>query len=252
MAIPILSSEEIRKMRAAGKAAAKVLDFIAPYVQKGVSTEILNTLCHEHIVNNGDIPAPLNYHGFPKSICTSINNVICHGIPSEKEILKDGDILNIDVTVIKDGYYGDTSRMFCIGNVSSKAKKLVERTEKAMYRGISTVKPGAKINDIGVAIQKYVSKFNYGIVRDFTGHGIGSVFHTDPSVLHYDPGHPGIILRTGMAFTVEPMINESPNWESVIDKSDKWTVRTKDGALSAQFEHTILVTETGYEILTLS
>lgn len=250
MAIPILSSGEIQKMRIAGKAAAEVLDFIAPHVREGVSTETLNTLCHEYIVGNGDIPAPLNYHGFPKSICTSINNVICHGIPSEEEILRDGDILNIDITVIRDGYYGDTSRMFCIGNVSEKAKKLVERTEKAMYRGISAVKPGARLNDIGIAIEKYISQFQYGIVRDFTGHGIGSVFHTDPAVLHYDTKRPGPLLRPGMVFTIEPMINESRRWQSVIDNNDGWTVRTTDGALSAQYEHTILVTETGYEILT--
>lgn len=232
--------------------AAKVLDFITPYVQEGVSTEKLDLLCHTFILDHGCIPAPLNYHGFPKSICTSINNVICHGIPFEYDILANGDIINIDITVIKDGYHGDTSRMFLVGEVDPAAKLLVDRTYKAMMKGVEAVKPGANFNDIGKAIEKYISKFEYGIVQDYTGHGIGKVFHAEPPVLHYDRGYPAARIEEGMAFTVEPMINGSPNYKTELDKNDGWTVRTTDGALSAQFEHTILVTPSGHEILTLS
>jgi methionyl aminopeptidase len=251
MPIPILSNKEIKKMRSAGHMAAKVLKFIQKYVQPGVSTLSLDTLCHNFIKDNKCIPAPLNYRGFPKSICTSINNIVCHGIPSEKDILQEGDIINIDITVIKDGYHGDTSRTFFVGNVNQKAKLLVKRTEEAMNRGISVVKPGAVINDIGKAIEKYISKFPYGIVRDFTGHGIGKKFHDDPTVLHYDTGTPGPKMREGMAFTIEPMINASTQWKVQVDPHDKWTVRTIDHSLSAQFEHTLLVTSSGHEILTL-
>jgi len=250
MSIPILTPEERKKMRIAGRAAASVLDFITPYVREGVSTEEINTLCHTYIVENGWIPAPLNYHGFPKSICTSINNVVCHGIPSKNDILQNGDIINIDVTVIVDGYHGDTSRMFGVGNISEADTLLIDRTKKAMIRGIQTIRDGSNLNDIGRAIEKYISKFQYGIVRDFTGHGIGKTFHAEPSVVHYDPGHPGVKLREGMALTVEPMINGSKHWETIVDPYDKWTVRTIDGAKSAQWEHTVLVTKKGYEILT--
>lgn len=251
MPIPILTSEEIKKMRVAGKAAASVLDMITPYVQEGVSTGELNRICHEYILENGWIPAPLNYHGFPKSICTSINNVICHGIPSEKEKLLHGDIVNIDITVIVDGYHGDTSRMFAVGDIAPEDELLIKRTKEAMMRGIGVVKPGVSLNEIGKTIEKYISKFNYGIVKDFTGHGIGKDFHCDPHVHHYYPGYSGPRLEAGMAFTVEPMLNATPHWEALVDKNDKWTVRTKDGAKSAQWEHTILVTPKGYEILTL-
>jgi methionyl aminopeptidase len=252
MHIPILTPEEQKKMRTAGRIAAKVLDYIAPFVRAGVSTEELDRLCHNFILENGCTPAPLNYHGFPKSICTSINDVICHGIPSEKDILKNGDIVNIDITVIKDGYHGDTSRMFLVGEAYENARLLVERTKKAMLRGISIVKPGIRFDEIGKTIEKYISKFEYGIVRDFTGHGIGKEFHCQPSVLHYHSKKKMPKMEAGMSFTIEPMINGSMHWESVVDKNDGWTARTIDGALSAQFEHTILVTENGHEILTLS
>jgi len=252
MNIFIKTQEEIKKMRVAGKLAAKVLDFIEPYVKEGVSTEELNKLCHDYIVENGAIAAPLNYHGFPKSICTSINNIVCHGIPSEKDILKDGDIVNVDITVIKEGFHGDTSRMFLVGNVSEENKILVERTHTAMMRGIEVIKPGVFLNEIGKAIEKYVQKFDYGIVQDFTGHGIGRQFHEDPPVCHYDLGMTGPRLQAGMCFTVEPMINATNEWKVDVDEEDKWTVYTQDNAMSAQWEHTILVTKDGYEILTLS
>ncbi len=248
--IPILTAEEIKKMRIAGKLAARLLDYIAPFVVEGVSTAKLDQLCHEFIIEHGAIPAPLNYRGFPKSICTSINDVICHGIPSETEILKNGDVINVDVTVIKDGYHGDTSRMFLIGEVADDTKLLVERTKKAMEKGIAVVKPGARFNDIGKAIEKYISKFDYGIVQDFTGHGVGKRFHEEPAIFHYDTGRAGARMEVGMCFTIEPMINASSNWREVTDSADGWTARTVDGAISAQFEHTILVTPNGFEILT--
>lgn len=238
-------------MRSAGRMGARVLDFITPHVKEGVSTEELDRLCHNFIIENGCIPAPLNYHGFPKSICTSINDVICHGIPSKTDILKHGDIVNIDITVIKEGYHGDTSRMFLVGEASEAARLLVERTKKAMHRGISAVKPGARFGEIGEEIEKYISKFEYGIVRDFTGHGIGTKFHTEPSILHY-ANNDKRKMEPGMAFTIEPMINGSTQDGSIVDKEDGWTARTADGALSAQFEHTVLVTPNGHEILTLS
>ncbi|MBI5414119.1 type I methionyl aminopeptidase [Candidatus Peregrinibacteria bacterium] len=251
MGITIKSPDEIKKMRVAGRAAASVLDFITPFVKEGASTLEINDRCHEYITKNGWISAPLNYRGFPKSICTSINEVVCHGIPSETDILKNGDIVNVDVTIIRDGFHGDTSCMFLIGEVSEEAKLLVERTKKAMMKGIEVIKPNIFLNEIGKAIEKYVSKFGYGIVRDFTGHGIGRAFHEDPHVLHYDSGQKGPRLEAGMTFTVEPMINISKNWKIIVDPKDKWTVRTVDGALSAQFEHTVLVTGKGVEILTI-
>ena len=250
MNIPIKTKDEIQKMRSAGKFAAEILDFITPFVLPGVSTEELNRRCHEYIVDHGSIPAPLHYRGFPKSICTSINEVVCHGIPSATDIVREGDILNIDVTVIKDEYHGDTSRMFLGGACSEEAQLLVSRTQKALMKGIDAVKPGVFLNEIGKAIEKYISKFEYGIVRDFTGHGIGKKFHEDPQILHYDSGQSGPRLEAGMTFTIEPMINASPNWEVEVDADDQWTVRTKDNALSAQWEHTVVVTEKGSEILT--
>jgi len=252
MSIPILDTGEIKKMRAAGTAAASVLQFIEPQVQAGISTDKLNQLCHQFITQNGWLSAPLNYKGFPKSICTSINSVVCHGIPSAQDILQDGDIINIDITVIRDGYHGDTSRTFLVGVVDPKVKLLVERTEKAMLRGIDIVKPGVSFSKIGQTIEKYAQKFNYGIVRDYTGHGIGRMFHAEPTILHYDDGKPTVKMRAGMCFTIEPMINLSSSWQTVLDKKDGWTVRTADGTVSAQFEHTVLVTEKGAEILTLS
>ena len=243
---------EIEKMRAAGKLAAETLDMIAEHVKPGVSTEELNTLCHEFIVSRGAIPAPLNYRGFPKSICTSKNEVICHGIPSEKDILQDGDIVNIDVTAIVDGFHGDTSRMYYVGNVSPQRKKLVQDTYEAMMLGISTVRSGSMLSDIGKAIQEFAEAKGYSVVRDYCGHGIGRIFHEQPMVLHYDAKDPRLDmkLRKGMTFTVEPMINIG-TYEG-ITLEDDWTVITADGKDSAQFEHTIVVTETGYELLTQS
>ncbi len=251
MQIVIKNSEEIYKIKKASKLAAEVLVYIKPFVKIGVSTEELNQLCHDFIIENDAIPAPLNYHGFPKSICTSINNVVCHGIPSEKEILKDWDILNIDITVIKDWYHWDTSKMFCVGNISQKAQMLVARTEKALKKGIEAVRPGMDFSIIGKTIEKYISKFNYGIVRDFTGHGIGTDFHEDPYILHYGCDHYNIRMEEWMIFTIEPMINASEKWQVETDEKDKWTVRTTDWALSAQFEHTVLVTKNWSKVLTI-
>ncbi|HAQ60955.1 TPA: type I methionyl aminopeptidase [Candidatus Delongbacteria bacterium] len=247
--IKIKDRSEITKMRNAGKLAARVLEFIAPYVKEGQSTGNLNDLCHEFIINNGAVPAPLNYHGYPKSICTSVNNIVCHGIPDKDQILKSGDIVNVDITVILDGYFGDTSSTFMIGNVSESARLLVERTENAMYRGIEAVKPDAYLFEVGRAIEKYISKIGYSIVREYGGHGIGSEFHEDPHVYHFYTTLNKIRLKPGMCFTVEPMINEG-RYEVITSKKDGWTVKTKDNSLSAQFEHTVLVTEQGYEILT--
>ena len=242
-------------MKIACKLASEVLDYITPYVKSGVSTDKLNNLCHEYMVfNQKTIPAPLNYSPpghppFPKSICTSVNHVICHGIPSEK-ILKKGDSLNIDITVIKDGFHGDCSRMFHVGDPTIKALKLSNVTYEAMWRGIEVIKPGKKLGDIGYEIQSYAESEGFSIVREFCGHGIGLNFHEDPQVLHYGKKNTGIELKPGMTFTVEPMVNEGkPNIRIL---SDQWTVVTKDKKLSAQWEHTVLVTDGGYEVLTLS
>ncbi len=250
MKITIHKEEDFKKMREAGRLAAEVLDFITDFVQIGTTTEELNKLCHDKIIASGAIPAPLNYKGFPKSICTSINHVVCHGIPNDKP-LKDGDILNIDVTVILDGWYGDSSRMFYLGNVSTKAKRLVQVTYEALMLGIEQVKPGAFLGDIGEAIQTYVEKQNFSVVRDYCGHGIGRVFHTDPNVVHYGKKGTGIELQEGMFFTIEPMINAG-NYETILSKHDGWTVTTRDKSLSAQFEHTVGVTRDGFEIFTKS
>ena len=248
--IYIKNKYDIEMMRKAGKLAAKLLNYISPFVKEGVSTLYLDNLCEEFTKKHGAISAPLNYNGFPKSICTSINNVVCHGIPSEKEILKDGDIINIDVTVKLGGYYGDTSRTYLIGNVSEEAKYLVRRTENAMYRGIKEVKPGKYLYEVGKAIEKYISKFSYSIVRDFVGHGIGKNFHEEPQVYHHYSLRNKIRLQEGMIFTVEPMINMGKSYEVKVSSEDGWTVTTEDGSLSAQFEHTVLVISKGAEILT--
>ncbi len=248
--ITIHKPEDFEKMRVSGKLAASVLDFITDYVKPGVTTLELNDLCHDMIIKNGAIPAPLGYRGYPKSICTSINHVICHGIPDEKK-LKDGDIINIDVTVIVDGWHGDTSRMYYVGKPSIKAKRLVEVTYESMMLGISQVKPGANINNIGTAIENYIKKFGYSSVRDYCGHGIGRIFHTEPSITHFHDPNQKLILEPGMFFTVEPMINAGTH-ETKLNPIDGWTVTTRDRELSAQFEHTVAVTETGYEIFTLS
>ena len=236
-------------MRKAGQLAAECLDFITPYVKPGVSTDELNTLCHDWTLERGAVPAPLNYRGFPKSICTSINHVVCHGIPGDK-VLVDGDIINIDVTVILDGWYGDTSRMFYAGKPSIKAQKLVETTFECLWRGIEMVRPGATLGDIGHAIQSYAEKKRYSVVRDFCGHGLGRVFHDAPNVMHFGRPGEGEVLREGMFFTIEPMINAGKLDVKIL--ADGWTAVTKDRSLSAQFEHSLGVTADGYEIFTLS
>lgn len=248
MPITLKTPAEIEKMRVAGKLAAEVLEMIEPYVQPGVSTEGLNQICHDYIVNvQQAIPAPLNYHGFPKSICTSINHVVCHGIPGPKK-LKSGDIVNIDITVIKEGFHGDTSKMFFVGEAPEYAKRLVQITQECLYVGIAMVKPGVLLGDIGAAIQTHAEKNNYSVVREYCGHGIGQGFHEDPQVLHYGTKGTGIKIEEGMTFTIEPMINLGKRHVKLL--GDGWTVVTKDHKLSAQWEHTIAVTEGGYEILT--
>jgi len=245
----IKNSIEIEKMRVAGNLASKVLIMIEEHVKPGISTEELNDICHNFIINDLDcIPAPLNYRGFPKSICTSINHQVCHGIP-DKRILKKQDILNIDITVIKDGYHGDTSKMFFIGKPSIQAKRLVELTYDALKIGIKTVKPGATIGDIGHNIQAFAEKNHCSVVREYCGHGIGKEFHEEPQILHYGKKGKGIKLEEGMTFTIEPMINFGKKEVKLLP--DNWTVVTKDHSLSAQWEHTILVTKDGYEVLTM-
>jgi methionyl aminopeptidase len=248
--IKIHDEAEFAGMRRAGRLGAEVLDFITPHVVPGVTTERLDRLCHDFILDHGATPAPLNYRGFPKSICTSINHVVCHGIPGDRK-LADGDIINIDVTPILDGWHGDTSRMYLVGDhVGVKARKLVDVTYEAMMRGIGAVRPGAFLGDIGAAIQTHAEANRFSVVRDFCGHGVGRVFHDAPSILHYGRRGEGLQLREGMIFTVEPMINAG-RWEVKI-LSDGWTAVTKDRSLSAQFEHSIGVTATGHEIFTLS
>ncbi|AIL64941.1 Methionine aminopeptidase [Rickettsiales bacterium Ac37b] len=248
--ITIHNQSDFISMRNAGKLAAEVLDYITEFVVPGVTTLELNNLCHNKIVENGAIPAPLNYRGFPKSICTSINHVICHGIPDERKLIA-GDILNIDITVILDGWYGDTSRMYWVGEPSIKAQRLTQITYDSMMLGIEQVKPGATLGDIGYAIQTYAEKHNYSVVRDYCGHGIGRVFHGSPNILHYGKKGKGLVLEEGMFFTIEPMINAGKP-ETKLNNQDGWTVTTRDRSLSAQFEHTLGVTKDGYEIFTLS
>lgn len=249
MAVSIKTEDEILKMRVAGRLAAEVLTMITPHVKAGITTDELDKICHNYIVDVQDaIPAPLNYHGFPKSICTSVNHVICHGIPGDKK-LKEGDIINIDITVIKDGYHGDTSMMFHIGKTSIIAQRICANAREAMLIGIDLVKPGIQLGDIGHAIQKHAEAQNFSIVREYCGHGIGNVFHEDPQVLHYGEPGTGLVLEAGMIFTIEPMVNVGKR--HIKQLPDKWTVVTKDRSLSAQWEHTILVTNEGHEILTL-
>src|SRR5437868_6512009 len=248
--ITLYNPQDFPGMRAAAKLAAETLDMITAHVRPGVTTAELDKLCHEFVRAHGATPAPLGYRGYPKSICTSINHVVCHGIPSDRKLL-DGDILNIDVTVILDGWHGDTSRMFFVGErIPLKARKLVEVTYEAMMRGIAVVRPGAHIGAIGDAIQRYAESHRYSVVRDFCGHGVGRIFHDAPSILHYGRPEDGPIMREGMFFTVEPMINAGRYEVKVL--SDGWTAVTKDRSLSAQFEHTVGVTATGYEIFTIS
>ncbi|MBW9259845.1 MAG: type I methionyl aminopeptidase [Candidatus Thiodiazotropha sp. (ex. Lucinisca nassula)] len=249
MGVTIKTAQEIEKMRQAGKLAAEVLEMIAPHVQPGVTTLELDRICHDYIVDQQQaIPAPLNYRGFPKSICTSVNQVVCHGIPNEKR-LKKGDIVNIDITVIKNGYHGDTSKMFTVGQPSILAKRLIDVTQDALWLGINKVEPGCRLGDIGNAIQTFVENHHYSVVREYCGHGIGKDFHEDPQVLHYGQSGTGMVLQPGMCFTIEPMVNAGK--QQVKLKPDGWTVITRDRSLSAQFEHTILVTENSFEVLTL-
>jgi len=255
MTIHIKNSQEIEKMRVAGKLASEVLDFITPFVKPGITTDEIDKLCHDYMVNvQNTIPAPLNYAPdghtpYPKSICTSINHQICHGVPGPKA-LKEGDIVNIDVTVIKDGFHGDTSRMFLLGETSIQAKRLCKLTYEAMWLGIQVVKPGAKLGDIGFIIQDFAEKNGFSVVREFCGHGIGKRFHEEPQVLHYGKSGTGLTLEAGMIFTIEPMINAGKR--DIKQMPDGWTIVTKDRSLSAQWEHTILVTQNGYEVLTVS
>ena len=252
----IKTADEIEKMRVAGRLAAEVLDMIKPYIKPGVTTLALDTICHDYIVNTQDaIPACLGYGAAPGRpafqhvICTSVNHVVCHGIPSDAKVLKKGDILNIDVTVIKDGYHGDTNMMYIVGGETSiLADRLCKVAQEAMYRGMETVKPGSTIGDIGHAIQKYVESERFSVVREYCGHGIGTVFHDEPQVLHYGQSNTGMVLEEGMTFTIEPMVNAGV-WQTKL-LGDKWTVVTKDHKLSAQYEHTLLVTKTGVEVLT--
>ncbi len=248
MPITLKTSEEIEKMRIAGRLAAEVLEMISPMIKAGITTEEIDSLCHNYIINAKATPAALNYHGFPKSVCTSVNHVVCHGIPSEKK-LKSGDIINVDVAVIKDDYYGDTSQMFFVGEPSVLAKRLVTITQECLYLGIKMVKPGVRLGDIGAAIQKHAEAHRFSVVREYCGHGIGKEFHEDPQVLHYGKPGTGEILQAGMTFTIEPMINAGVRQIKLLP--DGWTVITKDRKLSAQWEHTLLVTENGYEVLTL-
>jgi methionine aminopeptidase type I len=248
MSVKIKTAEEIEKMRVAGRLAGEILRMIRPHVKPGVTTDELDRICHDYIVDvQKAIPAPLNYHGFPKSICTSVNHQVCHGIPGVK-LLKNGDIVNLDITVIKDGYHGDTSKMFYIGEPSILAQRVCQVSHECMKLGIEMVKPGTTLGDIGHAIQSHAEKNGFSVVREYCGHGIGADFHEEPQVLHYGTPGAGLELKAGMIFTIEPMINAGKRDVKVLP--DKWTVVTRDRSLSAQWEHTILVTEDGFEVLT--
>ena len=249
MTIELRTPEQIAKMREAGRLAAEVLELIGEYVVHGVSTEELDDICHNHIVNvQKAIPACLGYRGFPKSVCTSINQVVCHGIPSDKKILKNGDIINIDVTVIKDGWYGDTSKMYTVGPVPSHAERLIKVSQECLYKAIEIVRPGVRLGDIGHIIQTHAEANYYSVVRDYCGHGIGPEFHQEPQILHYGKPGTGMTLLEGMSFTIEPMVNAGKYTTKL--KRDGWTVETSDGRLSSQWEHTMVVTSDGVEVLT--
>ena len=249
MPVTIKTPEDIAKMRVAGQLAAEVLNMIGDYVVPGVTTDALDQRCHQYITEHQQaIPAPLNYKGFPKSICTSVNHQVCHGIPGDR-VLRQGDIVNIDVTVIKEGFHGDTSKMFHVGKTSPFAQRLVDITQQALWLGIRQIKPGVQLGDIGHKIQQYVEQHRFSVVREYCGHGIGRSFHEEPQVLHYGKPGTGLALQPGMTFTIEPMINAGKKQVKLLP--DGWTVVTKDHKLSAQWEHTLLCTETGYEVLTL-
>ena len=248
--IKIKTQEEIKKMRIAGKLAAEVLEMITPFVKPGISTEKLDDICHDYIVENQKaIPANVGYRGFEKTLCTSINQVVCHGIPSANNILRDGDIINIDVTVLKDGWHGDTSKMFLVGKTKAHNERLVKVTQECLYKAIDLVKPGATLGDIGHAIQTHAEKNYYSVVEDYCGHGIGEIYHEEPQVLHYGSPGQGTEIVEGMSFTIEPMLNLGTKYTKTL--SDGWTVETKDGKNSAQWEHTLAVTTEGCEVLTL-
>ena len=248
MTVTIKTAAELAKMRVAGQLTKQVLDMVTPHVVAGITTGELDQICHRYIVDDlGAIPAPLNYRGFPKSICTSVNHVVCHGIPGKRK-LKSGDIINIDVTVIKDGYHGDTSKMWIVGKPKPGTERLIQITQECLYKGIELVKPGTRLGDIGHVIQQHAEKHRYSVVRDYCGHGIGAVFHEEPQVMHYGKPGTGLELQEGMTFTIEPMINQGKYQTKLLP--DGWTVVTKDHKLSAQWEHTILVTADGHEVLT--
>jgi len=250
MPVSIKSTAEIKLMREAGRLAAEVLEMIEPHVVPGISTGELDRICHDYIVNvQKAIPAPLNYNGFPKSICTSVNHVICHGIPSDDKVLKDGDIINIDITVIKNGFHGDTSKMFGVGTIPQHAEKLIRITRECLYKAIDLVRPGTYLGDIGFVIQQLAEANNFTVVREYCGHGIGRIFHEDPQVLHFGQKHTGMQLVEGMTFTIEPMINAGTR-HTRLSPVDGWTVTTRDRRLSAQWEHTLAVTSDGCEVLT--
>lgn len=249
MAVELKTPEAIEKMRIVGALAARQLEMIEAHIKPGISTGELNRICHDFTVNEQDaIPAPLNYRGFPKSICTSVNHVVCHGIPSDDKILKNGDIVNVDVTLIKNGFHGDTSKTFFVGEAGILAERLTRVCQESLYKGIKQVKPGRHLGDIGHVIQRHAEKNRFSIVREYCGHGIGEIFHDEPQVLHYGKPGTGVELKAGMTFTIEPMLNAGKAAVKLLP--DEWTVVTKDHKLTAQWEHTILVTETGYEILT--
>jgi methionyl aminopeptidase len=249
MSIEIKSAKEIDAIRVACEMAAETLLLVGEKLRAGMTTEEINTIVHEDTVRRGAYPAPLNYHGFPKSVCTSVNDVVCHGIPSSKQVLKDGDIINVDVTTMYKGFYGDTSATFYVGTPTPAARLVTETARKALDVGIAQVKDGARLGDIGAAIQEYVEAQGCSVVRDFVGHGIGRKFHEPPQVKHYGKRGTGERLKAGMVFTIEPMVNLG-QWEVEVDPNDKWTVTTADGTLSAQFEHTVTVTKTGVDVLT--
>lgn len=248
----IKNSTQIDGIRKSSKLAAQTLGYLKQFVKAGVSTEELNTLAHKYIVSHNAIPAPLNYGGFPKSICTSVNDVVCHGIPTPHQTLKEGDIINLDITTILNGYYGDTSATYPVGKISKTAQKLIEVTKTSLNKSIKSLKPGRDLNDcVGKVIQPFVEKNGFSVVRDLGGHGVGIKFHEDPFVFHFDYSRGNITLKSGMIFTIEPMVNASTDFQVSLDTQDNWTIRTKNGSLSAQFEHTILITPTGSEILTI-
>lgn len=250
--IIIKTPKQIEGIRKSSHLAAETLKYLSQFVKPGISTEELNQICHKFIVDHGAIPAPLNYEGFPKSVCISSNNIVCHGIPSKKEILKEGDIVNLDVTTILDGYYGDTSTMVPVGKISKESQKLIDVTRKCLMDSIKSLKPGKLLNDcVGKIIEPIAKRNGYSVVRELGGHGVGVGFHEDPFVYHFNTRRENVVLKEGMIFTIEPMINASTNPQITLDRCDGWTIRTLDGCSSAQFEHTILITKNGYEILTL-